>query len=157
MSIIQKNQCCRSGSGIRDPVSFWTKIRNRIFRIPDLGYGSANPDSYRTYQNVTDPVHWLALTEGYRTFSSVFKDSKLFRRHKTLQWKSRFFVFLLLADGRIRIRNTDVYGKQMLFRSWYRTMYNLYMYLSCKIKFRTLYLDPKSGGLSCVTVSCGLT
>jgi hypothetical protein len=29
--------------------------------------------------------------------------------------------------------------------------------VSCKIKFRTLYFDPKSGGSGCVTLSCGLT
>ncbi len=31
----KKNQCCRSGSRIRDPVPFWSRIRNRFF--PDPG------------------------------------------------------------------------------------------------------------------------
>jgi hypothetical protein len=66
MSKIQKNHVADPDPGFGIRCLFDPGSGIGFFRIPDLGYGSANPDSYRIYENVTDPQHWLALTKGYR-------------------------------------------------------------------------------------------
>jgi hypothetical protein len=62
-------------------------------------HGSADPDlDPDPPQNVMDPQHCLFLTVG--TFTSVFKDNKSLRVHKTVESTSSlhiYNVFLMLS------------------------------------------------------------